>query len=614
MNRTQISKMFQTMRLNQRTPTVLSLRDGQFVTGKVEKFYPGNKALIQINGHRIVAEVDSPIVSNKNYLLQVKSSHPSIHLQVIHNEAVKNSEDVAEKILRQFNLKGSRSELALLTELIKGEVPIRRENVLPLLQLIKNNGMNDTNVLKEMLIRQLPLTQSVYDAISQRLNQHLSYAQLVNQTQQSLLTEINTNEKMQLNNYLSLISNQPLRNENVVQSFVFQALLEVGRNDPTTFELFKQAGLIRENVDFQTWSSQWRSWASQNQVPLLTLNEQSNLPFNIKSSDITNAILRLTNEQLPMTKQQIQALNSLFNELKMIQTNNSGSLNKVSHLMQQVNLNHLSEMTARGTFINQLMNSIQQGQLNDVRQLLNSEEGQQLLNDLNARLNEQVLGRHERAFTFWQMVALNHDGLNQPDSFHTKLQAFLQLTQFEGATNKLDNYPSLLSLLQAASSQASSQSLSESMNQLQQIFQAIHLSFNETNREWLQFLVQFPKEVFHLNEDMWLEFEGKRDQDGKIDSSHARILFYLNLPNLNETVIDMQVQNRNIHLTIYNEHVESLKHFSKTIVNGLEQMLEQKNYHLELIHFLPYKETNEKQMRQFELQDFNFTEGIDIKI
>src|SRR5690625_214600 len=216
MNRTQVSHMFQTMRLHQRTPTVLSLRDIQFVTGKVEKFYPGSKALLQINGHRIVAENNSPIVANKKYLLQVNSTKPSIQLKVVTQRAIKSNINVVEKILRQFNLKGSRSELALFSELIKRQVLIKKENVLPLLHLIKNSGMNNANVIKEMLIRQLPLTESVYESINQRLNQHLSYQGIVNQLQQSLLTEINTNEKMQLHNYLSLISSMPLRSDSIV--------------------------------------------------------------------------------------------------------------------------------------------------------------------------------------------------------------------------------------------------------------------------------------------------------------------------------------------------------------------------------------------------------------
>lgn len=47
--------------------------------------------------------------------------------------------------------------------------------------------------------------------------------------------------------------------------------------------------------------------------------------------------------------------------------------------------------------------------------------------------------------------------------------------------------------------------------------------------------------------------EWKNEKDGKIDSNYARILFYLNLEALKETVIDMQVQNRIVSIYVYNE-------------------------------------------------------------
>ena len=42
-------------------------------------------------------------------------------------------------------------------------------------------------------------------------------------------------------------------------------------------------------------------------------------------------------------------------------------------------------------------------------------------------------------------------------------------------------------------------------------------------------------------------------EDGKIDPDFARILFYLDLESINKTVIDMQVQNRVVTVTVFNE-------------------------------------------------------------
>ena len=46
-----------------------------------------------------------------------------------------------------------------------------------------------------------------------------------------------------------------------------------------------------------------------------------------------------------------------------------------------------------------------------------------------------------------------------------------------------------------------------------------------------------------------LEWNGRMKENGKIDSEFARIMFYLQLDTLEETVVDMQVQNRIVTIT-----------------------------------------------------------------
>ena len=47
-------------------------------------------------------------------------------------------------------------------------------------------------------------------------------------------------------------------------------------------------------------------------------------------------------------------------------------------------------------------------------------------------------------------------------------------------------------------------------------------------------------------------------EDGKIDADFARILFYLELESIEKTIIDMQVQNRVVTVTVFNAD-ETLK-------------------------------------------------------
>ena len=54
--------------------------------------------------------------------------------------------------------------------------------------------------------------------------------------------------------------------------------------------------------------------------------------------------------------------------------------------------------------------------------------------------------------------------------------------------------------------------------------------------------------------DATLQWNGRMKDNGKIDANYARVLFYLQMASMQETVIDMQVQNRVVTVTVFNEN------------------------------------------------------------
>ena len=85
----------------------------------------------------------------------------------------------------------------------------------------------------------------------------------------------------------------------------------------------------------------------------------------------------------------------------------------------------------------------------------------------------------------------------------------------------------------------------------------------------LQASFMLPGDKLLLNQDIFLQFEGKKNEEGKIDADFCRILFVLDLANLKETMIDMHVQKRIISLTIFNETDQGKQH------QGLQTMLQE---------------------------------------
>lgn len=106
--------------------------------------------------------------------------------------------------------------------------------------------------------------------------------------------------------------------------------------------------------------------------------------------------------------------------------------------------------------------------------------------------------------------------------------------------------------------------------QLQSVTQTEH---------FIQASLMLPGGALGLSNDARLEFEGKRNEDGAINPEFCRILFYLELENIDETVIDMNVHKGNISVTVYNDH-DLTSDVAKTLVPLLEEGLAGMEYKL----------------------------------
>src|SRR5690625_7465637 len=82
-------------------------------------------------------------------------------------------------------------------------------------------------------------------------------------------------------------------------------------------------------------------------------------------------------------------------------------------------------------------------------------------------------------------------------------------------------------------------------------------SVNETSN-FIQASLQIPGAKLALNSDLHLDIDGEKTENGMVNPDHCRILFYLDLKNLKETIIDINIQIRTEAVTIlYNEkHVK----------------------------------------------------------
>lgn len=176
---------------------------------------------------------------------------------------------------------------------------------------------------------------------------------------------------------------------------------------------------------------------------------------------------------------------------------------------------------------------------------------------------------------------------------------------------------SLKQLLIGAKNDTSQPLLREQIDQLIHRFHGQSLLQQQVIGPSLHVITQIPFFMPNHQTDLTIQWQGEKQEDGKIDPAFCRILFYLQLPTLNETLIDVQIQNRIMNITIRNNNA-TLGELVTLHSDGLKEILHEMNYRLTIVNVRPFesssgssgKPTNRVNIPQITTS-YN---GVDIKI
>jgi hypothetical protein len=169
--------------------------------------------------------------------------------------------------------------------------------------------------------------------------------------------------------------------------------------------------------------------------------------------------------------------------------------------------------------------------------------------------------------------------------------------------------PQLLSLLQDPSASSTTKVAAEQivarMNGMQYL--------SGENGPQHQIIMQIPLEFFGRRTDATLQWNGRMKDEGKIDTDFARILFYLQLNSLQETVIDMQVQSRVVTVTVYNEN-DQLKELAEPLRVALKTGLATHDYQLSGVFLKKFAENQPVKTTLSAKTSETDNGGVDIRI
>ncbi len=118
------------------------------------------------------------------------------------------------------------------------------------------------------------------------------------------------------------------------------------------------------------------------------------------------------------------------------------------------------------------------------------------------------------------------------------------------------------------------------------------LFMQQDHPSYSQIVMSFPLFSKSGVQDMTVLFKGKKEADGKLDPTHCRLLFLLQLDTLKETVVDCLIQQKAMTITIETDF--ELQDAIDPMVPALKQALKEMGYSLSGVNAKKRVHTEEK--------------------
>ena len=586
------------------------LTTGMIVQGQVLKLYPNQKALIQIGGQQMVAQLEASLTIGQRYQFQAQVTDQTVVLKVLGEGTAGGNDQGIQSMLQKLGLSVGKGELLFVKSLFNENIPFQKDQLKAALAILNQSGGKPeaAQILKTMLVNKLPVTQAVFEALAARETGGLG------SKMQELLEAVRSSSAGNVRNDSAVTKTDGLQNKSVTGQATGTGLLTADRlnsvghsvlakgtegkpfvqpvvnsmmdgnqaltsvkdqaaallgkmsdrtqfvqtflsnqigqltTEETTLNLLKSAGTVSQNVRFSDWQAEWKHFVQQTSALPQGQMETAlqKLPFGLTEQKLLEGLSNgLTREQ-NVRQAAAMILERFGAELKQANQNQQAldpaGYAKLERQVQQRLLPELPQQAAAE--LKKVLGNNQPGEfkqlLRQLEQLASSQTAEKL-QPLLSQMNEKSLVQLQPKELF---LAQLKQIAEESGVAHERMIAEGKMEQAGG-----DLKAALLKL--AGSDDAA---IREPSRQLVHLINGLQLQTVQESGHFLQAALQMPGSVLGIPGDMKVEFEGKKEADGKLNPEFCRVLFYLNLEHLEDTVIDMHVQKRNVSVTIYNNH------------------------------------------------------------
>lgn len=607
----------------------LALKQGQVFHGTIKKLYPDQMAEIQVGNQKFIAKLEVPLKAGDAHFFQVTGTDPQAELKVVSGPMTPTASPSQQinQLLESMNLPKSAEMQQLLGHFMKAELPISKEQLIQAEMWLKAlpEGISKIDALQtiqKMIELKMPMTNEVFQALMS--GQKTSGMATIMENFAQLLAKDTVMPEQLKQNLMQQVQAIAKPFEVETGSVVLAKVLEnLTNNAATTSEkiqalsILKESGIIPNQATLQNWSSMNEGKASQQMQQagqvvqtILTAKPENVAQLIEQLKSWTTNQQFLTNDQ----KQQINQLIDRFNQLPVTKQ----TVDIFAKQMQDQLLKAFSQNTSNHLFTQDIKGlSVKDHLLS----LLKQEVASPLQNE--ALMRNLVKNSIASSQPFIQQIVTQADALVQ-NSMDSKAMEHAMKTVLKNlgisyeatlgnksADLQMIAYqlkPQLHTLLQETNM---TPQLKEAAEMLMTRMNGMQLSSGENGHQH-QLIMQVPLEFFGKRMDATLQWNGRMKDDGKIDANYARVLFYLQMASMQETVIDMQVQNRVVTVTVFNENSQ-IQSLAEPLKAALKKGLAEKNYQLSGVFMKQFDEDlavkNGPVVEQQEEQS-----GVDIRV
>ncbi|MEH6940471.1 hypothetical protein [Bacillus sp. JJ722] len=645
------------------------LKDGQMITGKVIKIHGNNTAEISIGQSKITAVIDAPITVGERYLFQVQNGGDVTSLKVLpSNGSNQTVKELAAQLLQHFSLPQTKESVSLAQFFLKNELPLTKENFSQALQWIQSNGevSKSLHIMKIMRDLSLPFTNDVFKAIAAFENK-VPLSVLFSSLSQSVMNS-DSETAVSLKAVLSqlLLSNVDKAAEKVVHRMISTWLSSDGNVKDSMFRLLQEVGLFSKQATSSNVLKQSLQLLNENNTIVQNPSIRNAVDLLVKMQTASGAdqVKPIQNSFLQLVNNRVSELSRNNKEIgvwKLIQQELKGSIpgSTIINSEQRLQTNNaeratiLSNPNALGQnsymkIIKHLFSYIIRTDQNMVRshELLqlfakadiaaNPANLDQARNYIANQLLQAVEGRQESVMKydifdkqlFQTLIQEEVTALSASKSsiFASEMKGALRMLGIgfehylanmdQSTTIKESELLSLKPLLIKIINETQSMTVKDQAEQLLNKITAQQI-LSQSSGPIQHLITQFPITFHRFQTDVTMQWSGRKKKDGEIDPAFCRVLFYLQLENINETIIDLVVQNKVMKISVINERASLLQNISKPFIQQVKERLETIGFKISSVLFEPPSAMNQPALqieRESAVYDTSPYSGVDIKI